>query len=91
MAPTRGHVRGNTKKTGSVAEAEEHEAEPERQNSWTEGSCTLMFDESNSAELRLDLSELRANGGQSRGGRRQHSAVFLRQRAFHSAPSRERW
>lgn len=44
------------------------QSQTQRQNSWTEGSCTLMFDESNSAELRLDLSELRANGGQSHGG-----------------------
>lgn len=33
---------------------------------WSQGPCSLMFDESNLAELRLKLSELRTNRGQSR-------------------------
>lgn len=87
-APTRGNVKKNTH-THIYAEAEEHEAEPGslpgrrkkrkcigRTAGWSQGPCSLMFDETNLAELGLNLSELRTNGGRSRAGDHQHSAVL---------------
>ena len=39
------------------------------------GPCSLMFDESNLAELGLNVSELGSNAGQRRAGERQRAAV----------------
>lgn len=72
------------------AEAEEHEAKlgsfqgtkkvgvgcSGRTAGWSQRPCHLMFDESNLAELGLDLSKLTTNKGHRRGEDHQHSAVY---------------